>query len=241
MTSRRELRLSTSAIASSYMCSFRAMAFLQQCDLLKIEDILPFFPDFVLIDDFKDEICSALEEYNIHIEDLKTEMDEATKSAESIRLDIRELKSRFAVINAVEKCYLCQFPLLTRQFYIFPCQHAFHADCLVNRTSKYLPTRQIRRLANLQEQLSRELRQSKSPQPESSMVPVALRGAIFSGGDTETKKKEPSSVARAEQLKEELDDIVASECVLCGDIMIKSIDQPFIGDDETDVVASWAI
>jgi uncharacterized membrane protein (GlpM family) len=29
------------------------MAVLQQCELLKIEDILPFFPDFVLIDDFK--------------------------------------------------------------------------------------------------------------------------------------------------------------------------------------------
>ena len=32
---------------------FSAMEFLQQSDLLKIEDILPFFPDFVLIDDFK--------------------------------------------------------------------------------------------------------------------------------------------------------------------------------------------
>lgn len=44
----------------------------------------------------KDEICAALEEYNIHIEELKTEMDEATRSADSIRLDIRELKSRYA-------------------------------------------------------------------------------------------------------------------------------------------------
>lgn len=70
------------------------MEFLQQSDLLKIEDILPFFPDFVLIDDFKEEICNALEEYNIHIEELKAEMDEATKSSESIRLDIRELKNR---------------------------------------------------------------------------------------------------------------------------------------------------
>lgn len=72
-----------------------AMEFLQQSDLLKIEDILPFFPDFVLIDDFKEEICNALEEYNIHIEELKAEMDEATKSSESIRLDIRELKNRY--------------------------------------------------------------------------------------------------------------------------------------------------
>ena len=31
----------------------RAMEFLHECDLLKIEDILPFFPDFVTIDHFK--------------------------------------------------------------------------------------------------------------------------------------------------------------------------------------------
>lgn len=31
----------------------RAMEFLHDCELLKIEDILPFFPDFVTIDHFK--------------------------------------------------------------------------------------------------------------------------------------------------------------------------------------------
>lgn len=30
-----------------------AMNVLKDCDLLKIEDILPFFPDFVTIDKFK--------------------------------------------------------------------------------------------------------------------------------------------------------------------------------------------
>ena len=62
--------------------------------MLKIEDVLPFFSDFVLIDDFKDEICAALEEYNRHIEQLKQDMDEATESAEAIRIDIRELRNK---------------------------------------------------------------------------------------------------------------------------------------------------
>ena len=35
-----------------------ALSFLKYSNnILKLEDILPFFPDFVLIDDFKDEIC----------------------------------------------------------------------------------------------------------------------------------------------------------------------------------------
>ncbi|KAJ3332896.1 hypothetical protein HDU76_012696 [Blyttiomyces sp. JEL0837] len=72
----------------------QAMNFLQSTDLLKIEDILPFFPDFAVIDDFKDELCHALEDYNSHLERLKAEMNEATKGAENIRMDIREQRNR---------------------------------------------------------------------------------------------------------------------------------------------------
>lgn len=39
----------------------QAMEFLQQCDLVRIEDILPFFSDFVTIDHFKDAICNSLQ------------------------------------------------------------------------------------------------------------------------------------------------------------------------------------
>jgi hypothetical protein len=71
-----------------------AMQSLSKCNLLKLEDILPFFPDFVLIDDFKEEICAALEGYNEDIDALKAELSEAIKSAENIRIDIRGLKNR---------------------------------------------------------------------------------------------------------------------------------------------------
>jgi len=56
-----------------------AIGILKECDLLKIEDILPFFPDFVKIDDFKSEICQSLEDYNGKIERLKAEMKEFTQ------------------------------------------------------------------------------------------------------------------------------------------------------------------
>lgn len=48
---------------------------------MKIEDILPFFPDFVTIDDFKGAITDSLTRYNKQIEELKGEMDEATEIA----------------------------------------------------------------------------------------------------------------------------------------------------------------
>ena len=111
------------------------MRFLENTDLLKIEDILPFFPDFVVIDDFKEEICTALEGYSAHIDQLKSEMDEATRNADAIKQDIAGLQKRFITIDAGEKCSECGQPLLTRQFYVFPCQHTFHADCLIGLVS----------------------------------------------------------------------------------------------------------
>lgn len=39
----------------------QAMHFLEECSFIKIEDILPFFPDFVTIDHFKDAVCASLE------------------------------------------------------------------------------------------------------------------------------------------------------------------------------------
>lgn len=107
------------------------MRFLESTDLLKIEDILPFFPDFVVIDDFKDEIANALESYSAQIESLKSEMDDATRNAESMKEYLNGLKNRFITVDAGEKCSVCSFAILTRQFYVFPCHHTFHADCLV--------------------------------------------------------------------------------------------------------------
>lgn len=119
------------------------MRFLENTDLLKIEDILPFFPDFVVIDDFKDEICTALEGYSAHIDSLKTEMDETTRNAEAIKQDIAALEKRFVTIDAEEKCTVCHQHLLIRQFYVFPCHHTFHADCLIGLVRlqpHYIPT-----------------------------------------------------------------------------------------------------
>lgn len=54
--------------------------------MLKIEDILPFFPDFVVIDSFKREICVSLEEYNGKIEGLRKEMEDYTLSTEAVQV-----------------------------------------------------------------------------------------------------------------------------------------------------------
>ncbi|KAL2825622.1 Pep3/Vps18/deep orange family-domain-containing protein [Aspergillus cavernicola] len=107
-----------------------AIEFLRRCELLRIEDLIPFFPDFVVIDDFKDEICSALEDYSRHIDALRQEMDNSAQTARQIRSEIAGLDTRYAIVEPGEKCWICSLPVLSRQFFVFPCQHAFHSDCL---------------------------------------------------------------------------------------------------------------
>lgn len=159
-----------------------AMQFLSNTELLKIEDILPFFPDFVVIDDFKDDICNALEDYSARIIELKQDMDGAMESAAAVSRDIAQLKNRFVTIEQGERCTQCQAPLLLRQFYVFPCQHAFHADCLIGLAKESLSAVQLRRIVALQTEL---VKLAATSQPNGQPVisaPVASVAASANQG-----------------------------------------------------------
>ncbi|EFE40382.1 hypothetical protein TRV_04865 [Trichophyton verrucosum HKI 0517] len=132
-----------------------AIEFLRRCELLRIEDLIPFFPDFVVIDDFKDEICTALEDYSRHIDTLRQEMDNSAHVAEQIRLETAALGSRYAIVEPGEKCWICSLPVLSRQFFVFPCQHAFHSDCLGKKVMDAAGTGKKKHIRDLQAEMSK--------------------------------------------------------------------------------------
>ncbi|XP_066352860.1 vacuolar sorting protein 18-like isoform X1 [Miscanthus floridulus] len=219
----------------------KAIEFLSETNnLLKIEDILPFFPDFVLIDDFKEEICKSLKDYNSQIEQLKQEMDDATRGADNIRSDIGALAQRYTVIDREQDCGVCRRKILTvgglhqvgrsytsvghmAPFYVFPCGHAFHANCLIGHVTRCSNQVQAERILDLQKWLS--LMDRKAAKENGASV----------NGESIT------STTPVDKLRSQLDDAVASECPFCGDLMIKEISQPFIIPQESDEKASWEI
>lgn len=134
-----------------------AIEFLKRCELLKIEDLIPFFPDFVVIDDFKEEICTALEEYSRHIDSLKQEMDVSAHTAEQIKAEIKALDMRYAIVEPGEKCWICRLPVLSRQFFVFPCQHAFHSDCLGKKVLDAAGLGRRKHIKDLQNEVTRGL------------------------------------------------------------------------------------
>ncbi|OAD60045.1 Vacuolar protein sorting-associated protein 18 like protein [Eufriesea mexicana] len=192
-----------------------AMKSLQNCDIIRIEDILPFFSDFVTIDHFKNAICNSLQEYNQHIQDLKEEMEEATNAAELIRKDIQEYRTRCTFIHTKDTCNICGVQLLLRSFYIFSCGHKFHSDCLVATLTPMLSVDQRTKFAHLQCQLT-----ALSNKPE----------------DT----RSVGSLSKKDQIKADIDELIASECLYCGELMIESINKPFIEEEDYErVMKEW--
>lgn len=189
----------------------RAMEVLKECDLIKIEDILPFFPDFVTIDQFKDAICSSLQEYNQHIEDLKTEMEDASKAAENIRKDIQKFKQKYSYVHAQDRCCECNYPLLTRPFYLFPCSHKFHQDCLLDAVMNYLSDVKAKKVSE-------------------------LKGKLLAISNDESGTGAGGLWGDREQIRAEIDGIVAGECLYCGDNVVANVDSPFISDKEWDAM-----
>ena len=104
---------------------------LPQCSVLELEDILPYFPDFMFIQDFKQEIEESLGAYGKKTERLKTCMDKVTHDAQLIQQNIEDHKRGSLFLDEAMKCSACRKLALTESFIAFhACRHRFHERCL---------------------------------------------------------------------------------------------------------------
>jgi len=193
------------------------MEFMHRCPSIKIEDILPFFPDFVTIDHFKSAICESLQQYSSHIAELKKDMEDATAAAEVIRTEIASSKARYQFVRAGDRCSCCSDFLLSRPFHLFSCCHRVHTDCLLDQVMPNLTPARQKRLHELQQLL-----------------------IVADETDDQSVDSRSAAPSRGDQARAEMDDLIASQCLFCGDVMVKSIDKPFVEDDEYDeVMREW--
>lgn len=193
-----------------------ALGLIQESDgYLQIEDLLPLLPEFTEIDLFKEEICLALEQSESQIETLKAEMEELSESAEAINDELDSMKKRGFSVSSAQRCEHCKGALFSNQFYLFPCSHGFHTNCLLEHTQhgKHLDAAQLETVKSMERQI-REL---------SSNV-----------GDVR-------SATQLEYLQNELDSYVAADCPLCGYVMIQSLAVPLVAKADELEAISWAL
>ena len=60
-------------------------------------------------------------------------MEGYSNNAEQLKNDLRTLKNKYIVINSSQKCDECLRSIYLEEFYIFPCLHGFHKECLLKR------------------------------------------------------------------------------------------------------------
>lgn len=63
-------------------------------------------------------------------------MEGYSNNAEQLKNDLRTLKNKYIVIESSQKCDECYRSIYLEEFYIFPCLHGFHKECLLKRISE---------------------------------------------------------------------------------------------------------
>jgi hypothetical protein len=245
------------------------MAILKECPLLSIEDILPFFPDEVQINEFRDEICKSLQEYNSKIQALKVDMKDYTDIADRIRTDIKALQTNYSYVGAKQVCALSGQPIFNdSEFFVFPCCHVYKTEYLIKEMLLHLNAEQRAEVQDKQMRIAAikiSIQHAKKEQLSgggSGSGAIGSTGSVggggggaggaggggggaqAGGGGSSKPAVEFDDASRSSselaKLQRELDAIIASECPLCGDITINSICDPLV-DLGQESALDWTI
>lgn len=186
----------------------KVVAVLKDCgpDVLSIEDVLPFLPDFAQIDQIKDEICDALTSYSSKIEVFLKDMNECDQTCDALREEIGRLSSHRMQMKADARCALTNSLVLNagEPFYVFPSGYVFLESALKEEVMPYLNDRQRNRVDEIQKEMARLASKTTNDSPQ------------------------------IDALQAELDGLIAAECPLTGSIMVDSIDRGFEDSIEAD-------
>uniref|UniRef100_A0A8R1TK58 Vacuolar protein sorting-associated protein 18 homolog n=1 Tax=Onchocerca volvulus TaxID=6282 RepID=A0A8R1TK58_ONCVO len=166
---------------------------------IKIQDLLPFFPEFTAIEYFKGPLCECLKEHSGKIKKWRTKSAAIWK-----RRKITSISFRFTIIRANDQCASCSEPAMTRPFYAFTCRHFFHKDCLESEMKIYWTPQEQDKYNSLVE--------------KERILQKQLEKSISSNW---TPKKISECQEELKHVRDEINDTVAGDCILCGIVMIE--------------------
>lgn len=156
-------------------------------------------------------------------------MEEAAESAKRVREDLQSFRNRSVVIDGQEPCSICEVYLLVKPFFLFPCGHKFHTDCLESGVWEYLSkppgASEITKFVYSNLLISALSERARLRELKTQLQTINVNAALG-------QQNESASTLTRDQIKTEIETILANDCLYCGEHMINSIDKPFIDDWE---------
>ena len=105
---------------------------LQECgSVLSIKDLLPLFDEFVTIANLKEELVRNLEKHSMQITKISRDIKDSLKIKQEIKQDIKLFEKRYEKLSPGVSCSCCSELLQTRKFFVYPCGHTIHTDCII--------------------------------------------------------------------------------------------------------------
>lgn len=153
-------------------------------------------------------------------------MKDATLIAQEIREKTQRLRNRVTVVKAGDVCASCQRSLIGRPFHAHHCRHFFHRECLEEAMMPFLDDElraHLKELADTEKRLYSQLQAA-------DRVPTAA--------DRFADERK----LRFEKISCEINEIIGSQCPLCGIHAIELIDKPFFTEEQYEADhESWEI
>lgn len=113
---------------------------LDESPLLSLEEILPLFPDFVVIDTFKSELSSSIEGYDRNLISLRTAMMASMDTSDTYTSRLIKKSSEDIAIPINTFCALSGRPILAGSFNCFPSGLVYFPDSVYTAHCAFLNT-----------------------------------------------------------------------------------------------------
>ena len=196
----------------------------QSKNIIKIEDLIPLMGDDEKLIELKDELKNCIIESEKNVTKLNTEIRKFKESNELINKDIelsekKSIRKRFTDL----KCSKCDKNInkgTNTKFFLFPCQHIFDLQCLIDTYMEFnnhnLTDPNFKVKIGVIKDLSEKIRNMEERKRR------AIEGKEYCGNEDDFVLN---------NTKKMLYDYLDEECILCSKEMVESIQTDF-GKDE---------